>query len=169
MNTNIFNQKKEISLKLKNRYDFLRKNKCIWLIKLSDKNLIIDLRDALVNLPVSFVIEMNWLKEEEKLWKNIVATWKVLNENLIWFDFLICDKDISCLKKYLEKWIVPIISKQNPLKTILKDFNAIKNTWNAFLYEVENKWLIFEALVRYLENYKFPFDNKNLIKNILNI
>ena len=121
-----------------------------------------------MDLPVAFIIEMENI-ETEKLWKNIVATSKVPESYLVWLDFVICDKDISSLKKYLENWITPIISQNNPLKSILKEFNPIKNEWNSFIYENENKWSIFYSLVRYLENYKFPFDNKNLVKNVLNI
>ncbi|MBF0913876.1 hypothetical protein HXK64_02895 [Candidatus Gracilibacteria bacterium] len=81
---------------------------------------------------------------------------------------MICDKEASSLKKYLEKGVTPIISKNNPLKSILKEFDPAKNIGNSFLFESENKWQIFYSLVRYLENYKFPFDNRNLVKNILN-
>ena len=147
MNQKIFSAKKEYNLKLKEKYWFLIKEKAIWLVKLSNKYLIIELRDAFLDLPVAFIIE----------------------SYLVWLDFVICDKDISSLKKYLENWVTPIISQNNPLKSILKEFNPIKNEWNSFIYENENKWSIFYSLVRYLENYKFPFDNKNLVKNILNI
>lgn len=168
MNQNIFNEKKENKLKLKEKYSLLKKNNILWLIKISDKNLIKDLRDAFLILPVNFIIEIEDI-ETENLGKNIVATWKINDSLLLGFDFLICDNNISWLKKYLEKWITPIISVNNPLKSILQDFDAMKNIWNSFLYEKENKWLIFQALIRYLENYKFPFDNKNLVKNILEI
>lgn len=168
MSIDIFNEKKENNLKLKENFGFQKKDKCIWLVKLSDKKLIVDLREAFVNLPVCFLIEMPNI-ETEKLGKNIIATSNIPEKYLSWFDFIVCDKNINCLQKYLKKGVVPIISKQNPLKTILKDFNALKNIWNSYIYESENKWLIFEALVRYLENYKFPFDNKNLVKNVLDI
>lgn len=168
MRQDIFKQKREYNTKLKDKYWFLKKDKSIWLVKLSDKNLIKELRDAFINLPSSFIIEIENI-ETEKLGKNIVATWKIPENYLIGFDFIICDKNISSLKKYLERWITPIISKNNPLKSILKDFDAMKNQWNSFIYEFENKWWIFYSLVRYLENYKFPFDNKNLVKNILDI
>ena len=157
MNQKIFSAKKEYNLKLKEKYWFLKKEKAIWLVKLSNKNLIIELRDAFLDLPVAFIIEMENI-ETEKLWKNIVATSKVPESYLVWLDFVICDKDISSLKKYLENWVTPIISQNNPLKSILKEFNPIKNEWNSFIYENENKWSIFYSLVRYLENYKFPFD-----------
>lgn len=168
MNLDIFNQKKEYNTKLKDKYWLLKKDKPIWLIKLTDKNLIKELRDAFVNLPSSFIIEIENI-ETEKLGKNIVATSKIPEEYLVWFDFIVCDKNISSIKKYLEKGITPIISKTNPLKSLLKEFNPMKNDWNSYIYEEENKWLIFHSLVRYLENYKFPFDNKNLVKNVLDI
>ena len=167
MNQNIFNQKKEYNLKLKEKFWLLNKEKAIWLVKLSDKNLIKELRDAFINLPVNFVIEMDNI-DTEKLGKNIVATSKIPESFIIGFDFMICDKDASSLKQYLEKWVTPIISKNNTLNSILKEFDPAKNIWNSFLFESENKWQIFYSLVRYLENYKFPFDNRNLVKNILN-
>lgn len=169
MNQNIFNEKREQSARLKEKFWFLKKDKCIWLVKLSDKNLIVELRDAFVNLSVSFVIEMNWLIESQNLGKNIVATGKITDIDLLGFDFLICDDEITNLKKYLEKWITPIISEKNQLKAILKEFNPAKNEGNSYIYANENKWQIFYALVRYLENYKFPYDNRNLVKNILEI
>lgn len=168
MNQNIFNEKKENKLKLKEKYSLLKKNNILWLIKISDKNLIKDLRDAFLILPVNFIIEIEDI-ETENLWKNIVATWKINDSLLLGFDFLICDNNISWLKKYLEKWIAPIISEKNHFISILKEFNPAKNEWNSYMYETENKWQIFYALIRYLENYKFPYDNKNLVKNILNI
>jgi hypothetical protein len=69
----------------------------------------------------------------------------------------------------LQAWIVPIISSKNPLNSILKEFNPMRNEWNSYLFEQDDRWAIFYALVRYLENFKFPFDNKNLVKNVLNI
>lgn len=168
MNLDILNQKKEFNLKLKEKYWFLKKDKAIWLVKLNDRNLIIELRDAFLTLPVCFIIEMENI-ETEKLWKNIVATSKIPENYLVWLDFMIIDKDIVWLKKYLEKWITPIISKENPLQSILMEFNPMKNEWNSYIYEFENKWWIFHSLARYLENYRFPQDNKNLIKNILKI
>ena len=101
MNQKIFSAKKEYNLKLKEKYWFLKKEKAIWLVKLSNKNLIIELRDAFLDLPVAFIIEMENI-ETEKLWKNIVATSKVPESYLVWLDFVICDKDISSLKKYLK-------------------------------------------------------------------
>ena len=167
MNKNIFSEKGEINTKLKDKYWLLKKNKLVWIVKLSDKNLIIDLRDALVNLPVWFILEIDWAKSDEKIGKNIVATSKVEDTDLSWFDFIICDSKTEYLKKYLDLGIVPIISKNNQLWNILTEYNPAKNEWNSYIYDKENKWDIFYALVRYMENAKFPADNKFLVKNIL--
>ena len=45
----------------------------------------------------------------------------------------------------------------------------ISNTWNSFLYDSDIMWSMFYALVGYLENSKFSFDNKNLVKNVLEV
>jgi hypothetical protein len=37
------------------------------------------------------------------------------------------------------------------------------------MFKQENSWDIFYSIIRYLENYKFPYDNKALVKNILDI
>ena len=168
MKTDLLNEKKEINTKIKDKYWILKKNKLVWLIKLNDKNLIIELRDALVDLPVWFVLEVEDVKESEKIWKNIVATSKILDTDLVWFDFIICDSKIWSLKKYLNLGIVPIISKNNQLWSILKEYNPAKNQGNSYIYNKENKWDIFHAFVRYMENAKFPADNQILIENILN-
>lgn len=169
MDLNVFNEKKEGNLKIKEKFWFQKKDKCCWLVKLADKSMIIELRDAFLWLPACFVIEMEGVSWVEKLGKNIVAVNKIDEKILIWFDFIICDNNVSSLKKYLEKGIAPIISRNNPFKSILSDFDPIKNTGNAFIYDIENKWWVFQGLIRYLENYKFPFDNKNLVKKVLDI
>jgi hypothetical protein len=45
----------------------------------------------------------------------------------------------------------------------------MKNEGNSYFYDSESKWLVFWAIIRYMENYKFPFDNKNLVKNVLKV
>jgi hypothetical protein len=67
------------------------------------------------------------------------------------------------MTKYIKKWITPIVLKNKEFI----EFNPLKNEWNAFFYETLDKWSIFYTIVRYMENYKFPFDNKNLVTNLL--
>ncbi len=164
----VIKEKKEKNTIMKKRFWLLLKHKSLWLIKLTNKSLIKDLRDGLLVLPSCFIVYVEWI-EHEKLWNNIVATWNIQEQDLIGFDFIVCDENIENINSYFEKWITPLMPHKSHINSILKEFNPIKNDGNSYLFEITDKWAIFYALVRYLENYRFPFDNKNLVKNVLSI
>ncbi len=169
MNTNIFELKNTKKIKLKKEFSLSRsKTKALWLIKLKSKDLIIELRDWLLNLDAEFIIEIPWI-DTEKLWTNIIATWKINKNDLVWFDFAIFDQLEVNISNYTNYWVTPIIKKGSHLSSLLIQFNPIKNSWNSFIYEKLNKWCIFAWIVKYLENYKFPYDNKNLVKRVVEI
>jgi hypothetical protein len=71
--------------------------------------------------------------------------------------------------KFFNKWVVPIILKDHHITNLLSEFNAKRSQWNSFIFDNNNLCDIYYAVIRYLENYKFPFDNKTLVKNILAI
>lgn len=164
----VVKEKKEKNILLKKKLLLNSKNKAIWLIKINSKMLIKELRDALLVLPCDFIIEVEWVNNE-KLWDNVIVVSKIEPIELIWFDFVVCDDSIDNLKKFFELWITPIIFKENHLSSLLKEFNPVKNEGNSYLFESLDKWSVFYAIIRYLENYKFPFDNKNLVKNVINL
>jgi hypothetical protein len=62
---------------------------------------------------------------------------------------------------------VPIVSSNNYLSSLLKEFDAKASSGNAFLYDNMDSYSVFYALIRYLENKKFPYDNKILVKNLV--
>lgn len=162
----IWKEKKRTSLIIKEEYNLPKKNKLNWLVVLNNKDILVDLIDALWNLEANFVVvtDLNLATA-----KNVVLEKEIHRNLTIWFDFIICDNEIYSLAEYLKQGIVPIITEENYMSSILSEFNPIKNTWNSFLYKGENKWTIFYSLIRYLENSKFPFDNKNLVKNVLSV
>lgn len=82
------------------------------------------------------------------------------------FDFAILDGETTDIGKYAQQAIVPIAPNEGVFSSLLNEFNPEKNTGNAYLYDENNEWSIFHAMIRYLENTRFPMDNKNLIKNI---
>lgn len=166
MEKNIFTTKKETNKSIKNKLGLVCTNKALWIIKLSNQNITLELIEWLKTIPVCFVIL--WEKNE-KISDNIILVSNIKNDDLIAFDFIICDDEIKNLTNYLSNWITPIILRDNHMSSILKEFNPLKNEWNAFFYEQLNKWSIFYTIARYMENYKFPFDNKNLVKNILKL
>ena len=164
----VFAEKKENSTKLKRTLGLLLKYKPLWLVKLSNIDLTNDLIEWLKSLPTGFVVYIEW-GDTEIISDNLVITWEVDDSFISGFDFLVCDDEISNLWKYIEKWVTPIIVRDNHMSSILKEFNPLKNEWNSFFYEGLNKWNIFYTIVRYMENYKFPYDNKNLVKNVLKV
>ena len=166
--TSVLAEKKEKASILKKDLWILLKYKPLWLINISDPVLSWKLIDWLKNLDAWFVIYNKDVKNE-KISNNIATVWKIDNNLLSSFDFIICDDNISNIENYTKKWITPIIIKNNHFSSILNEFNPLKNEWNSFFYDKVNKWSIFYSLVRYLENYKFSFDNKNLVKNVLDI
>lgn len=166
--TTIFTEKKENSIKLKKELGLLLKYKPLWLIKITDNSLLNELIEWFKELPIWFIIFSESVNTEI-LSKNIAITSKLDNNMLSWFDFIVCDNEIELLDLYLKNWVTPIINKNNYLSSILKEFDPLKNDWNTFFYDNMNKYSIFYSIIRYIENYKFPFDNKNLVKNVLKI
>jgi len=164
----IFSDKKISNEKIKRQTGILLKYRPVWLVNFKNCELTDKLIEWLKTLNSGFVIYKENMADI-KISDNIFITWKIDETLLSWFDFIICDNDIANIKKYFENWVVPIIIRKNYLSSILKEFNPIKNEWNTFFYEELNEWSIFYATVRYLENYKFPFDNKNLVNNILKV
>ena len=166
--TTVFTEKKENNIKIKKTLGLLLKFKPLWLIKLANIELAWELIEWLKSLPAGFVVYSEWAKTEV-ISNNLVITWDLSDSFLSGFDFMVCDDDISNISIYVQKWITPIIVRDNHMSSILKEFNPLKNEWNTFYYESMDKWAIFYTIVRYMENYKFPFDNKNLVKNVLKV
>lgn len=162
----LITRKKEVSLELVKKYDLPKGNKLLWLVKLRNRNVVENLISWLSNLPVNFLVIADFEVTE---YKNIKKIQNILDTEIDWLDFIICDKDIEKLEVYCKKWVVPIIEDKNYLSSMLSEFNPIKNEWNSFIYGTLNEWNIFYALIRYMENSKFSFDNKNLIHNVSNI
>ncbi len=162
----LIKEKRKNSDSIRNLYLLPPKNKPIGVIKLEDKKMLKKLLVWLSELPSNFVVI--WEEKDFDKYENIAFS-KNVDKLEYWFDFLVCDKSEKKLNNYFWKWVVPITPKASILSPILKEFNPLKNEWNSYLYENTNYFSIFYAIIRYLENYKFPFDNKNLVKNVYEI
>jgi len=165
--TQILKEKKQKSNELKTKFGLLKKYKALWIIQLNNKVLLQKLYFGLANLPIDFVIVWDFWKEGiDEQFKNIYVKDKILDKDLIWFDFAIFDSEITDISKFNKNAIVSILPEDNHFKSIMKEYQPMKNEWNSYLYSKNNEWSIFHAIARYLENYKITFDNKNLVKNI---
>lgn len=162
----IIADKKKYNQLLKKNFWVTSKHKCIGLIKINDKDILDLLITGLPTLPCTFIIEtdLDLINNEVS---NIFYTSKIKNDLITGFDFILCDDDLDWLSSYMKKWITPIIIKNNHMSSLLSEFDPMKSEGNCYFYEENNSWSIFYSVIRYLENYKFPYDNRNLVKNII--
>ncbi len=163
----LIKEKQTYSLRVKNELNLPKKNKTNWLIVLSNQTLSDNLIEWLSVLDANFVVVSD--TPLDKKLKNISVVNELSEELDYGFDFVVWDNELSNLNRYFEKWVVPLVPKENHMSSILKEFNPMKSEGNSFLYDAENKWSIFYAITRYLENCKFPYDKKNLVKNVFEI
>ena len=160
-NATILKQKGEQKLNILEQNWLKDKKLPLGLICIDDSLINNTLLDALKILPANFIIESN-LDFNEKI-NNISANKNSWDNG---FDFIVStsDRDITV---YMKNWTVPIVWKNHNISKLLNEFNASKVEWNAFLYDNDALCDIYYAIIRYLENFKFPYDNKALVKNVL--
>lgn len=63
----------------------------------------------------------------------------------------------------LEKGVIPVVSHGFPL-SYLENYNPNLENGNCFMYYKHSPWSVFATLVRAYENYRFPYDWKNICK-----
>jgi len=54
-----------------------------------------------------------------------------------------------------------------PVTKALENYNPVQESGNAFLYEREDKWSCFAALVRALETFNFPYDWRTIQRHCM--
>jgi hypothetical protein len=99
---------------------------------------------------------------------NIVSVKKVSQNELVGFDFFVFDNEHEGVDvmQYMRAWIVPIMPENNVFSGMLREFNPMKFEGNGFFWSSENPYCIFQKIVAYTENIKFPEDRRVLLKNI---
>ena len=158
-------EKRNTSKLIKEKYGFLKKVKPVWLINLIDEEKVIALTPALEVLPCNFVIAA----EGDTKARNIAFDNNIAIDLEVWFDFIVCDENFDDCKKILEKWIVPIMPEECSLCETMEEFNPLDTSGTCYKYVWNTHYHIFYTVVKYLENYKFPYDNRNLVKNLIEL
>lgn len=77
--------------------------------------------------------------------------------------FLATSLEEACLKEMetaMNYGVIPI----TPPNELVQEYDGIKEQGNAFLYKEKSPWAFFAALVRALENFKFPYDWRSIQK-----
>lgn len=85
------------------------------------------------------------------------------------FDVLIYDgeSDGVDIVKYMKAGVVPVTSDRTVFSGVFKDFNPMKFEGNGFFFASSNPYCIFEKIVSYTENIKFPEDRRILLKHVI--
>lgn len=152
---------------LKSQYSIAKWVQLIWIVAIEQK----DFRDFITRWLSDIWVWALVLGSEEDFWLNNISSVSKINpNNLVWFDFFVYDNNHDGVDviKYMSAWIVPIMPENNTYSWILKDFNPMKFEWNGFFWKKESPYCIFEKIISYLENIKFPEDKRTLIKNVTN-
>lgn len=167
MNTKINNSelKKTVKENIKDIFNIQKQVSYIWIVAIDDlekRNFILKWLSE-IGIGVITVQEFDW----EIL--NVAKSDKIHSNMLPWFDFFVFDEiceDIDVMK-FMNHGIVPIMPEKNAYAWILKQFNPMKFEWNWFFYKKDWCYNIFERIVAYLENIKFPEDKRVLQKNVI--
>jgi starch synthase len=80
--------------------------------------------------------------------------------------FLCTSKEKECLEeveKALSYGVIPI----TPPCNLVVDYDGAKESGNAFVYKEKSPWSLFAALIRAMENFKFPYDWKTIQVNAM--
>lgn len=99
---------------------------------------------------------------------NIITVEKISQNDLVGFDFFILDNehDGVDVMQYMRAGITPIMPEKNVFSGMLREFNPMKFEGNGFFWNSDNPYCIFQKVVAYTENIKFPEDRRVLLKNI---
>ncbi|MFZ4461308.1 MAG: hypothetical protein ACOYN2_01880 [Patescibacteria group bacterium] len=92
-----------------------------------------------------------------------------INQNELYaFDFFVHDGELDGLDvvKCMKSGVVPVMPANNIFAGMLTDFNPMKFEGNGFFFKSNNPYCIFEKVVSYLENVKFPEDRRILLKHV---
>ncbi len=163
MTDTIFTDKKTTKATLKTIFNFQNKFNTFSILNISSKENLDNLIIWLKTLPINFVI----VSDKDLVEGNICYTTKNIWDYLLGFDFALVDNNCEITHAYSQAWVVSLVPTNFYLSSVYKEFDPIWVVWNTFFYEENNIWSMFYSMVRYLENSKFTFDNKNLVKNVL--
>ncbi|EKE26843.1 MAG: hypothetical protein ACD_4C00136G0003 [uncultured bacterium (gcode 4)] len=164
--TSISSLKQVAKTNLKTQYSISKNVAHIWVIAITN----LEKREFIIRWISDLWMGAVVLCDEEINDLENVSSSKKLNPNmLMWFDFFVYDNDHDWVDvvKFMWAWIVPIMPEKNTFSWILKDFNPMRFEWNWFFYKKDSPYCIFEKIISYTENIKFPEDKRVLLKNVL--
>ncbi|KKP35947.1 MAG: Glycogen synthase [Candidatus Peregrinibacteria bacterium GW2011_GWA2_33_10] len=128
-----------------------------------------DFLKALKHLNIDIIVNPFFHKDLKKHLPNLNVYEDNLKEQALKYSdfslFLSDDKHIlNSVKSAFLNASVPVFYNFKNYSDILIDYNPVKETGNCFMFKNFNKWEIFEALIRAIENHKFSWDWQNIVR-----
>ena len=146
-------QKDEIRSKILREMSVSPKSRALILIDIADADIVGFLFEVGKSLDIAMV----------------VATWSAW-EKWVYagYDAVISDGVSSHLDMValVQSGVVPILPVESAFSTLFTEFDPMRFVGNAFLFATVDKYLIFEKLVRYLENIRYAGDKRTLMTNL---
>lgn len=161
----LLHQKEEKRDELKVRFDLPRRSKILIAVHFTEKEISRQLLDGFAVLPANFIVFGSDVEQHDG--KNICFQKSHESFDMTWIDAILWDCNDIKLEKVMQMGVTPLINDKNYLGSILQEFSPWRGEGNAYLYEKGSMWSAYYALIRYLENHKFPYDNRNLVKNVV--
>jgi len=161
----LISSKTEARDELKTKHNLPRRSKILIGIKLWKTSVSKEFISGLSILPANFIVFSE--KKIELDEKNIRIQDSESLCDMNGFDAFISECSDIKIEKLMEAGVVPIVNSGNYLWKILSEFHPWRAEGNSYLFESWSHWSAYYALIRYLENHKFPYDNRNLVKNVL--
>ncbi len=156
--------KTELRDEYKSTYSLPRRSKILIGVHFTDSSITNAIIDGLWELPANFIIFGKDINKSDA--KNICYSDDHSKIDMKGIDAMLCNCDDIKLEEIMKLGTVPIINNNNYLWKILQEFHPGRAEGNSYIYENNSYWSAYYALVRYLENHKFPYDNRNLVKNV---
>jgi len=149
----------------KSKYNLPKRSKILIGVQLGKTSVTEKLLDGLSILPANFIIISSEKVDISE--KNITQTDSLNSLDINSLDALVWECSDIKIESVMKSGAVPIVNCKNYLWKILSEFHPGRAEGNAYLYEDDSHWSVYYAIIRYLENHKFPYDNRNLVKNVL--
>lgn len=149
---------------LKKHYQLPKRSKILIWVHFTDSKIVQSIIQGLPFLPANFIVFGSDIETSPA--KNIALETSLKEVDMTGIDAMLCDCKEIKLEKIMEVGVVPVINEGNYLGKILQEFRPARAEGNAYKYEDNSYWSAYYALIRYLENHNFPYDNRNLIKNV---
>ena len=153
MPTSLSSQKEEHRHSLLRNLGFPPKTRALILMDISDSTIREFLQRVGAELSISFVLSDGSLTEKSQY---------------LAFDAFISDEKSGFLDmiSLVQSGVTPILPKQNAFVSNFTECDPMKFTGNAFLFDTIEPYHIFEKIIRYLENIRYPGDKRTLSKNL---